>query len=90
MIKKITDYLAAHPWLYGLLQAIEAAMVGALTSIMTDWATGGYTWDKAGLTKMGAFVMASIGLAVRNYIKQAPRKEWTPEQREEKTGVTNA
>ena len=65
-------------WLRGLLSAAEGGAIGAIANVVID----PQTFTKVGLKHLG--VMAGIGaaIAIRNYLKDAPRQVWTDEQRQ--------
>jgi hypothetical protein len=63
------QYLACHPWVAGLLTCAEAAAAGTVINVIIS---GGFDSSPAGLKRLAAVVLASVVVAVRNYLKQSP------------------
>ena len=82
MIDKINEWLRTHPKVAGAVQAMEASLgaiaVGVITGVIP------VEWTKLGMRSLALLIVTNCATALRNYYKQAPRQEWTPEQRAEK------
>ena len=79
MIDKINSWLKANPKVAGAVQAVEASLGAILIGILTGVIP--VDWTKVGLRSLGVLIITNCATALRNYYKQAPRQEWTPEQR---------
>ena len=79
MFDKLNERLKLHPKVAGAVQASEAALGAILIGVITGVIP--IEWTKAGLRSFGILVATNVVTALRNYYKQAPRQEWTPEQR---------
>ena len=81
MWQRITSWLNTHPYAKGAVTAVEGALVG----VLIDWSSNPQPFTKAGLHQTLVTVGGAVVIALRNYFKQAPRKEWTEEQRQAAT-----
>lgn len=68
-------WAACHPWLAGLLVTGESAAIGAGTSLVVN----GFDVTKHGIQHAVTIVLVTIGVAVRNYIRQSPLSPTCPE-----------
>jgi hypothetical protein len=81
IIDAVGKWLNDHPYVKGALTVAEGAASGAFIDVLAN-PNGAFT--KAGFRQTILTVGGAVAIALRNYFKTAPRKEWTPLERAEK------
>ena len=82
---KVSAWLNEHPYVKGALTAAEGAASGAIVDVLANPAP----FSKAGLKQSVITVSGAVIIALRNYFREAPRKQWTAAERAEKVGGTD-